>query len=91
MPQLKEAALPARRIGLGFMGLGDLMYALGVRYGSEMGQEFAAQVMEFIRYHCMSTSIELAKERGPFLAIKGSIYDPEDLVAAAGPAGTVHA
>lgn len=79
VPQLKEAALQARRIGLGFMGLGDLMYALGVRYGSAEGQEFAAQVMEFIRYHCMLASIELAKERGPFLAIKGSIYDPADL------------
>ena len=69
----------ARRIGLGIMGLGDMMYRLGVRYGSEEAQEFAAQVMEFVRYHCMLTSIELAQERGPFLAIKGSIYDPDDL------------
>ncbi len=79
VPQLKEAALRARRIGLGIMGLGDLMYHMGIRYGSEEGQEFAAQVMEFVRYHCMKTSIELARERGPFLAIKGSIYDPENL------------
>ncbi len=79
VPQLREAALRARRIGLGIMGLGDMMYRLRVRYGSEEGQEFAAQVMEFVRYHCMLTSIELAKERGPFLAIKGSIYDPENL------------
>ncbi|MGQ9839221.1 MAG: adenosylcobalamin-dependent ribonucleoside-diphosphate reductase [Anaerolineae bacterium] len=79
VPQLREAALRARRIGLGIMGLGDIMYALGVRYGSEEGQEFAAQIMEFIRYHCMLTSIELARERGPFPAIKGSIYDPDDL------------
>jgi ribonucleoside-diphosphate reductase alpha chain len=79
VPQLRESALRARRIGLGIMGLGDLMYALDVRYGSAEGQEFAAQVMEFVRYHCMLTSIELAQERGPFLAIKGSIYDPDDL------------
>jgi ribonucleoside-diphosphate reductase alpha chain len=79
VPQLREAALRARRIGLGIMGLGDMMYRLRVRYGSEEGQEFAAQVMEFVRYHCMLTSIELAQERGPFLAIKGSIYDPDDL------------
>ena len=79
VPQLRESALRARRIGLGIMGLGDLMYALGVRYGSAEGQEFAAQIMEFVRYHCMLTSIELAQERGPFLAIKGSIYDPDDL------------
>ena len=79
VPQLKEAAHRARRIGLGIMGLADLMYANRVRYGAPEAQEFAALVMEFIRYHAMRTSIELAKARGPFPAIKGSIYDPEDL------------
>jgi ribonucleoside-diphosphate reductase alpha chain len=79
VPQLKESALRARRIGLGIMGLADLMYHAGIRYGSPEGLEFASQVMEFIRYHAMRTSIELSKERGPFKAIKGSIYDPQDL------------
>ncbi len=79
VPQLREAALKARRIGLGIMGLADLMYHVGIRYGSPEAQEFASQVMEFIRFHAMRTSVELAKERGPFLAIKGSIYDPENL------------
>jgi len=79
VPQLKEAAYRARRIGLGIMGLGDMMYHLGIRYGSPEGQEFSAQIMEFVRYHCMKTSISLAKERGPFLAIEGSIYDLKNL------------
>jgi len=79
VPQLREAAMKARRIGLGIMGLADLMYHVGIRYGSPEGQEFASQVMEFIRFHAMRTSIQLAKERGPFPAIKGSIYDPENL------------
>ncbi|HSF80121.1 MAG TPA: adenosylcobalamin-dependent ribonucleoside-diphosphate reductase [Anaerolineales bacterium] len=79
VPQLKEAAYRARRIGLGIMGLADLMYHVGIRYGSPEGQEFGAQVMEFVRYHAMLTSIELAKSRGPFPAIKGSLYDPENL------------
>jgi ribonucleotide reductase alpha subunit len=79
VPQLKEAAHRARRIGLGIMGLADLMYHVGVRYGSKEGQEFGAQVMEFVRYHAMQTSIELAEARGPFPAIEGSIYDPDDL------------
>ncbi|HMK09315.1 MAG TPA: adenosylcobalamin-dependent ribonucleoside-diphosphate reductase, partial [Anaerolineales bacterium] len=79
VPQLREAAYRARRIGLGVMGLGDLMYHVGVRYGSAEGQEFAAQLMEFVRFHCMATSIQLAAERGPFIAIRGSIYDPQDL------------
>ena len=77
--QLKEAAFRARRIGLGIMGLADLMYHAGVRYGSQEGQEFAAQVMEFVRYHAMQTSVALAEQRGPFPAIQGSIYDPEHL------------
>jgi ribonucleoside-diphosphate reductase alpha chain len=79
VPQLKKAADQARRIGLGMMGLGDLMYHCQIRYGSEEGQEFAAQVIEFIRYHAMLTSIKLAEMRGAFPAIKGSIYDPEHI------------
>jgi ribonucleoside-diphosphate reductase alpha chain len=79
VPELKKAAFRARRIGLGIMGLADLMYHAGIRYGSKEGQEFSAQVMEFVRYHSMLTSINLAKERGPFEAIEGSIYDPNDL------------
>jgi ribonucleoside-diphosphate reductase alpha chain len=79
VPQLKEAAHNARRIGLGIMGLSDLMYHAGIRYGSVAGQEFAAQVIEFVRYHAMQTSIRLAAERGPFPAIKDSIYDSKKL------------
>jgi len=77
VPQLEEAAHRARRIGLGIMGLADLMYHAGSRYGSTEGQEFAAQVMEFVRYESMRTSVELARLRGAFPAIQGSIYDPE--------------
>ena len=79
VPQLKEAAHRARRIGLGIMGLADLMYHTGTRYGSEIGQSFGSQIMEFVRYHAMKTSIALAEERGPFPAIQGSIYDPDDI------------
>ncbi|OGO63606.1 MAG: ribonucleoside-diphosphate reductase, adenosylcobalamin-dependent [Chloroflexi bacterium RBG_19FT_COMBO_50_10] len=79
VPQLKKAADQARRIGLGVMGLADLMYHCDIRYGSEEGQEFAAQVMEFTRYHAMLASIHLAEKRGAFPAIKGSIYDPDQM------------
>lgn len=79
VPELREAAIKARRIGLGFMGLADVMYALKIRYGSKVGQELAAKITEFIRFHSMQMSIELAKERGAFPGIKGSIYDPNNL------------
>ena len=76
VPEVAEAAYRARRIGLGIMGLGDMMYKLGIRYGSDEGQEFAGQVMEFVRFECMQKSIELAADRGTFLAYRDSIYDP---------------
>ncbi|HAI63107.1 MAG: Ribonucleoside-diphosphate reductase [candidate division WWE3 bacterium GW2011_GWF2_41_45] len=79
VPEIKDSAMDVRRIGLGFMALADAMYSLGIRYGSDEGQEFAAQVFEFIRYYSMKTSIELAKERGSFRKIQGSIYDPANL------------
>lgn len=79
VPQLEEAAKRARRLGLGIMGLADLMFHAGIRYGSPDSLEFGARVMEFIRYHSMLTSIELAKERGPFPVISGSLYDPQNL------------
>lgn len=80
VPQLKEAAHQNRRIGLGIMGLADLFYVLGVRYGSEEARDLSGQVMEFIRFHAMKASVELAKERGPFPAIKDSIFNPSNLI-----------
>mgnify|MGYP001061800312 CR=1 FL=1 len=79
VPELEMAAKKSRRIGLGIMGLADLLYHVRIRYGGEEGQEFSAQIMEFIRYHAMKTSVALAQQRGSFPAIKGSIYDPQAL------------
>ena len=77
IPQIREAALRARRIGLGIMGLGDLFYKLGISYGSLESQALAEQIMEFVRYYAMKAGINLAMVRGAFPALRGSIYDPE--------------
>jgi len=79
VPELKEAAHRTRRIGLGITGLGDVLYQLRVRYGSPEARDLVGQLMAFIRYHAMRASVDLARERGPFPAIEGSIYDPEDV------------
>ncbi len=79
VPELRKSALNARRIGLGIMGLADLMYHCGIRYGSDESLEFCGQVMEFVRFHAMKTSVKLAQEKGPFPAITGSIYDSANL------------
>lgn len=79
VPEIEEAARKVRRIGVSVMGLADMMYLMGVRYGSREGEDFAGQVMEFVRYHSMRASAYLAKVRGPFPGIKGSIYDPDNI------------
>lgn len=61
VPEVAAAAFRARCINFGIMGLGDMMYHLGIRYGSEEGQEFAAQVMEFVRFHCMGSEHRLGQ------------------------------
>jgi len=79
VPQLRESAKRVRRIGLGFMGLADVAYRMGSRYGSKRSLDLSSQIVEFIRYHAMMTSINLARRRGAFPAIKGSIYDVDNL------------
>jgi len=79
VPQLQEAAFRNRRIGVSIMGLADMMYLLGVAYGSRDGEDLAGQVMEFIQYQVIKTSNYLARERGTFQTIKGSRFDPENL------------
>lgn len=79
IPELKQAAWRARRIGLGFMGLADVLFAVGARYGDPDGIAWAGEIAEFIQYHAMLASIDLAAERGPFPAITGSIFDPMNL------------
>lgn len=77
VPELEHAAQNGRRIGLGQMGLADVLIQMDLRYGSEAGNEFSSQLTEFMRYHAMLTSVERAKERGSFPWIKDSIYDAE--------------
>lgn len=77
VPELEAAAMGERRIGLGLMGLADTLLKLGLNYGTEEGLAFASQVTEFARYWTMMTSIQRAKERGPFEWIENSIYDPD--------------
>ena len=55
-----------RRIGLGTMGLGEMLIRLGLRYGSDESIEFIDKLYRFIATEAYLASIELAKEKGPF-------------------------
>jgi ribonucleoside-diphosphate reductase alpha chain len=75
VPEFEEAAYRNRRIGVSIMGLADMMYKIGVPYGSDEAIDLTGQLMEFIRFHAMKMSVHLAQEREPFPGIVGSRYD----------------
>ncbi len=62
----KEQALGERRVGLGIMGLHDLLIHSKNRYGSKQSIETIDKVFECIATSAYRTSIELAKEKGSF-------------------------
>lgn len=66
----KVQALGERRVGLGVMGLHDLLIKCGAGYGTEEGNKIVEEVFKIIAETAYKTSIELAKEKGsfPFLA-----------------------
>jgi ribonucleoside-diphosphate reductase alpha chain len=66
----REQALGERRIGLGVMGLHDLLIYCEKVYGSPEGNELVDKVFETIATTAYEASIELAKEKGafPFMA-----------------------
>ncbi len=70
----KEQALGERRIGMGVMGLHDLLIWCGVKYGSDESLKLIDELFKFISTTAYRTSIELAKEKGsfPFLDERGS-------------------
>ena len=71
---IEEMSLATRKIGLGVMGVGDLLYELRLPYNTEEGRKFMEQLMEFIAYWSKVESIELAKKRGNLPYYDKSFY-----------------
>jgi len=66
LPENKKQALGERRVGLGVMGLHDLLIYCETPYGSEEGNELVDQIFKTIATTAYRASIELAKEKGSF-------------------------
>ena len=61
-----------RRTGVGITAEGDMLAAMGLRYGTEEATEFSEQVHKTIALEAYRSSVNMAKERGAF-----AIYDSE--------------
>jgi ribonucleoside-diphosphate reductase alpha chain len=69
LPQIAEATLRTRKIGIGVMGFADLLIELGIPYDSEESVELARRLMSEIRGATRAASEELAVERGAYPAL----------------------
>ena len=72
IPEIEKMTLQTRKIGLGIMGLHDLLIQLQIPYGSEEGRRVSAEIMQFIRDGAEEASVSIAALKGPFPA-----YDPQ--------------
>jgi ribonucleoside-diphosphate reductase alpha chain len=72
IPEIEEMTLKTRKIGMGIMGLHDLLIQLEIPYGSEEGRKIAGEIMGFIRATSAAQSERIAAKKNPFPA-----YDPK--------------
>lgn len=74
IPQIEEMTKKSRKIGLGVMGLADMLIRLGLPYDSKEALTACADLMAFIQSTARDASAELAKKRGSFPSFRGSVY-----------------
>ena len=66
LEEQKQNAMNDRRVGLGILGLGDMLVKMGIQYDSDEALETIGKIMEIHRDTSYETSAALAKEKGKF-------------------------
>ncbi|MFA6198092.1 MAG: vitamin B12-dependent ribonucleotide reductase [Patescibacteria group bacterium] len=74
LPQIEEMITTNRKIGLGVMGLADLLIQLDIPYNSGEAVKLSEKIMKFINEESAAASEELAKVRGTFPSYAQSVY-----------------
>jgi len=72
--EIDVATKETRRVGVGIMGLADLLFELGIRYNSREGYELMGQIAEGLTYYAFEESVEMARRRGSFPLFRESDY-----------------
>jgi ribonucleoside-diphosphate reductase alpha chain len=83
IPEIDKASKESRRIGLGVMGVADLLYKLRIPYNSKEGYDFQLKLAEALTYYSMEESVALAKSRGKFVLCSSTEY-PEGKIPVSG-------
>ena len=69
---IKQKAKEGRRTGLGITGEGDMLAAMGLRYGTANATDFAIEVQKTLALAAYRSSVNMAKERGAFTIFEAS-------------------
>lgn len=81
--EIDKASKESRRIGLGVMGVADLLYKLRIPYNSKEGYEIQSNIAEALSYLSMDESVAIARSRGVFPLYPKTEY-PEGKIPIAG-------
>jgi ribonucleoside-diphosphate reductase alpha chain len=85
IPEAVKADRDNRAVGLGIMGFSETCELFGVAYDTEDAYELIDSIMEFVSYHAIDESANLASEKGSYPNYKGSMWSkgfvPYDTVA----------
>lgn len=75
VPEARNSNLVHRPIGLGIMGFHEALQTKGIPYASNEAVNWADECMELISYYAISSSNDLAKEKGKFKSFANSLWD----------------
>jgi ribonucleoside-diphosphate reductase alpha chain len=64
--KIQTKAKEGRRTGVGITAEGDMLAALGLRYGSDDATDFSEEIHKTVALEAYRSSVKMAKERGPF-------------------------
>jgi ribonucleoside-diphosphate reductase alpha chain len=73
--EARQSNLLHRPIGLGMMGLHDVLHRFGINFDSDEAVEFNDKLFEYYSHHAILASSKLAKERGKYESYEGSLWD----------------
>ena len=68
LEEQRKSAEDYRQLGIGVMGLADMLIKLGIEYGSDHSIDIIGHIMQFLATRSIIASAELAKERGSYKA-----------------------
>ena len=75
LKEQKEMSLNYRNVGLGIMGMWDMLCKLNITYGSEESKQFMDNLMGFMFRRAVIASSKLAKEKGAFPKYTSKVLD----------------